>query len=252
MRRRVRRGPRGEGIERAEPFGEFDGSDAALAIEPTQKIRSRLVPFLRIAFQAAGDEVAIGVPSQCGLRHDVVEALHFGGEAAQAVKAPAMLALVDRLAKGLGLQEIDFLKIIRSGQRGGVLGFDLAGAGGENFVGRAHFDNVARLAAFDQAQDALAEEAAQALAGGAHGKPRATGEPANGKVEPKLALEAGVPEEVIIDGTVDNGQAQARNEKVFDLFACKFSVRFLVIHDLDPKRKVDGRSLVTRKRKDKD
>lgn len=110
----------------------------------------------------------------------------------------------------------------------------MAGAGGENFVGCAHLDNVARFAALDQAQNALAEEAAETLAGGAHGKPRATGEPANGKVEPKLALKAGVPEEMIIDGTVDDGQAKARNEKVFDLFAYKFSVGFLVLHGLDP------------------
>jgi len=106
---------RGEGIEGAEPFGEFNGGDAALAKEPTQKIGSRLVPFLGIAFQAAGDEVPIGVPSQSGLRHDMIKAVHFGGEAPQAVEAPAMLALMDRLAKGLSLEEIDFLKIMHSG-----------------------------------------------------------------------------------------------------------------------------------------
>ena len=73
----------------------------------------------------------------------MVKALHFGGEAAEAIKAPTVLALVDRLAKGLGLQKIGFLKIIRGRRRGGIVEFDLLGAASENFIGQAHFDNMA-------------------------------------------------------------------------------------------------------------
>lgn len=174
---------RSEGVERQKTHGKIDGGEAALAKEPAQKIGGRFVPFLRVALQAAGDEISIRVSSQCGLRHDMVQALHFRSEAAEAVKAPAVLALVDRLAKGLGLQEIGFLKIFPGGQRGGILGFDLLGAGlrGENFVGQAHFDNVVRFAALDQTQNALAKEAAQPLARGANGKTSSMGEPADRK-----------------------------------------------------------------------
>lgn len=162
----------------------------------------------------------------------MVEALHLGGEAAEAVKTPAVLAEVDRLAKGLGLQEIGFLKIIRRGQRGEILGFNLLGAASEDFARQAHFDNVACLAALNQAQNALAEEAAQALTGGADGKPCTLGEPAHRKVEAELSLEAAVPEKMKIDRAVDDGKAKARDKKVLDLFAHEFSVGFFGFHDL--------------------
>ena len=73
----------------------------------------------------------------------MIEASHLGGEAAEAVKAPSILALVNRLAESLGLQKIGLLKIIRRRQSGGIPGFDLLGAAGENFVGQAHFDSMA-------------------------------------------------------------------------------------------------------------
>jgi hypothetical protein len=127
----------GEGIDGAETRGKLDGGEAAFAKEPAQKIRGRFVPFLRIAFQAAGDEIPIAVLSQRSLRHDMVQASHLACEAAEAVKAPAVLTLVDRLAKGLGLQEIGLLEVICRRQRSGILGFDLvrAGSRGENFFG---------------------------------------------------------------------------------------------------------------------
>lgn len=78
---------------------------------------------------------------------------------------------------------------------------------------------MACFAALDQTQNALAEETAQALACGADGKPSALGEPAYGKMEPEFALKAAVPEKMIVDGTVDDGKAEARDEQVFDLFA---------------------------------
>lgn len=224
----------GEGVKRQKTRGKFDGGEAALAKEPAQKIRGRFVPFLRVAFQAARDEISIRVPSQCGLRHHMVQALHLGGEAAEAVKAPAVLALVDRLAKGLGLQEIGFLKIVPGGRLGGILGFDLLGAGRrrENFVGQAHFDNMARFAALDQTQNALAKEAAQPLPRGANGKASSMGEPADRKTEAELSLEATVPEKMKVNRAVDDRKAKARDEMVFDLFAHEFGVGFFGFHGL--------------------
>lgn len=127
----------GEGIEGVETRGKFDGGEAALAKEPAQKIRGWFVAFLRVAFQAAGDEIPITVLSQRSLRHDMVQASHLAGEATEAVKAPAIFALVDRQAKGLGLQEIGLLEVICRGQRGEIVGFDLvrAGSRGKNFFG---------------------------------------------------------------------------------------------------------------------
>lgn len=52
-----------ESVKRHKTRAKFDGGEAALAKEPAQKIRRRFVPFLGVAFQAAGDEISIGVPS---------------------------------------------------------------------------------------------------------------------------------------------------------------------------------------------
>jgi len=49
-------------------------------------------------------------------------------------------------------------------------------------------------------------------------------------VEPELALEAAVPEEMIIDASVDDREAQARDQQVFDLFAYEFSIGFFGFH----------------------
>ena len=50
-----------EGVEGLETRGKFDRSDTALAKEPAQKIRGRCVTFLRVAFEAAGDEISIRI-----------------------------------------------------------------------------------------------------------------------------------------------------------------------------------------------
>jgi len=86
----------------------------------------------------------------------MIKALHVGREAAQAIETAATLAVVERLAKRFGLQEIGLLEIIHRRQRRGVLGLDLAGSGGENFIRQADFDNVAGFAALNQAQNTLA------------------------------------------------------------------------------------------------
>jgi hypothetical protein len=97
---------------------------------------------------------------------------------------------------------------------------------------------VACFATLDQAQDALAEETAQALPRGADGKPSALGEPADRKTEAELSLEAAVPEKMKVNGAVDDGKAEARDEKVFDLFAHEFGIGFFGFHGWDPERKL--------------
>ena len=51
----------GEVVEGAKASGEFCGVQVALAVEAAEKIIGRLFSFLRIAFDAARDQVAVGI-----------------------------------------------------------------------------------------------------------------------------------------------------------------------------------------------
>src|SRR6266481_5130104 len=66
--------------------------------------------FERIAFEAGGDQVAIGVAPRPGAGHDVVEAVDAGVSAAQTIKTVAAFAEVDGLAQGAGLEEVEFFQ----------------------------------------------------------------------------------------------------------------------------------------------
>jgi hypothetical protein len=90
----------GEGVESAETAGEFDGGYPAFAMERAEKVGSRAATLVGIAFDAAGDEVAVGIILKFDPRNDVVEATHRGGEATAAIKAESALAVVDRIAQG--------------------------------------------------------------------------------------------------------------------------------------------------------
>jgi hypothetical protein len=83
----------------------------ALAVEPTEKIDGGALPFLRVAFEAGGDEVAVGIAPELHARHDMVEAAQAASEPTQAVKTEATLARMDDLAELLGLQEIGLLEV---------------------------------------------------------------------------------------------------------------------------------------------
>jgi len=50
-----------EGVEGAEAGGEFGGVQLSLAVEPAQKIVRWLFCFLRVAFYATRDQVAVGI-----------------------------------------------------------------------------------------------------------------------------------------------------------------------------------------------
>jgi len=65
----------GEGVEGAEAGGEFGGIQVALAVEPAEKIIGRLLSFLRVAFYATRNQVAVGIAPQPRPRHDVVQGL---------------------------------------------------------------------------------------------------------------------------------------------------------------------------------
>ena len=219
----------GEGVQGPEALGKLEGGQAAVAIELAEKVLRRLFPFLRIAFETAGDEVFVGIAPQLDAWHDVVEALNAAGGPAQTIKASASLARMDDLAEGFALQEIGLLEVGGAGQRrkGGF-------AGPGNLLGQAHLDHVTGFAAFDQAENALVEETAHRLTRGSDGEASTPGEPGNGKAEAELPFEAGMAQEMRIDRAVDDGEAEARDEIVFQVFPELFGVGFFVFHGLGP------------------
>src|SRR6266849_4488685 len=96
----------GEIFQGAEASVEFGGRQAALAVESAQKIRDRTVALARVAFDTAGNQVAVGIASEAHAWDDVVEALHVRRSAAKAVKAGPAFAIVNGFAERPGFQEI--------------------------------------------------------------------------------------------------------------------------------------------------
>jgi hypothetical protein len=239
----------GEGVESAEARVEFGGGQALLAIEGAEKVAGGTFAFLGIAFEATGNQVAVRVTAGLDARHDVVEALDARVNALETVKTVAAFAEVDGLAQGAGLEEVQPFQVNRSvrvdrkervgkgvsiggmGRAGGVAQGDGAGIRGANFIGQAHLEDVAGFAALDEAQRAKNGEAAHGFAHGTGADAEAAGDPGHGAVELEPSFEPGVAEEIEIDGAVDEGQAQARVEKVGELYPEKLEVQFFGFHD---------------------
>ena len=73
----------GEIFQGAKASVEFGGREAPLAVERAQKIRDRAVALARVAFDTAGNQVAVGIASEAHAGHNVVEAAHVSGSAAK-------------------------------------------------------------------------------------------------------------------------------------------------------------------------
>jgi len=113
----------GEGFEGAEAGVHFGGGEAAVAEEPAEKIGGRAFAFQRIAFEAARDQVAVGIRAALGERHDVVEDLDARVGASQAIETVAAFAEVDGLAESAGLEEVEVFEIDRwVGRAGSAIG----------------------------------------------------------------------------------------------------------------------------------
>jgi hypothetical protein len=226
----------GKVVEGTEAASEFRAGQVALAIQAAQEIGGGPPSFLRIALQTAGDKVAVGIAAELHLRNDVVDALHTGTQAAHAVEAAATFSGVNGLAKRMILHEVDILEVegIRP-LRGGVkarLERICTRNGARNFAGKKHMDNVAGLAALDQAQSAACDETADGGASATCREAHAAGEPAHGEGQAALAFEAAVTQEVQVDGLVDGVESEVRNDKVFELFPHEYGIEFLVFHDV--------------------
>src|SRR5260370_41001508 len=85
----------------------------------------------RIAFEAGGNQVAIGVAPRPDAGHDVVEALDARVGAAQAIKTVAAFAEVDGLAQGAGLEEVEAFEVEGLRGAGGAADGEGARHGGQ-------------------------------------------------------------------------------------------------------------------------
>ncbi len=205
-----------EGVEGAETGVEFGDGEAALAVEPAEKIGGGTLAFERITFETRGNQVAIGVAPRLDAGHDVVEALDSRVGAAQTIKTMAAFAKVDGLAQGPGLEEVKVFQVgglrvaVRAADGDGARHGGQAGTKAANLIGQEHANDVAGFAATDQAERTEDDEAADGFAHGAGADADAAGEPGHGEAELELAFETAVADEMRIDGAVGDGQAQPR------------------------------------------
>src|SRR5258708_39275983 len=96
----------GEVLQGAKACVEFGVRQAALAVERAEKIRGGTVALARVAFDTAGNQVAVRIASEAHAGHDVVEAPHLTGSAAKAVEAGPAFAIVNGFSERPGFQEI--------------------------------------------------------------------------------------------------------------------------------------------------
>src|ERR1700687_2456629 len=79
----------GEIVQGAEADTQFGVAQAAVAVEPAQKLLGRALRFLRVAFQTARHQVSIGILSQLRSRHNMVEAPPVLGDPPRTIEAAA-------------------------------------------------------------------------------------------------------------------------------------------------------------------
>src|SRR6266446_4006670 len=147
------------------------GISSTKQVEPAEKIVFWLLSFLRVAFDATRNQVAVGIAPLPYPRHDVVQALDRRRRPAHTVEALAALARVDGLSQRRVLQKVCLLDVNR---RAGARPIFLDGDSGPvldaiqllsaNLLGQPHLDHVPRLAPLDQAHSALGHESAHRLA----------------------------------------------------------------------------------------
>jgi hypothetical protein len=233
----------GEGFQGAQAGFEFGGGYAAQSIEGAQKIFGGSFSLLGIAFDAAGDQIAVGIASSAGKRDDMIEDSPAHGEPPQAIKALAALAHMNGLAAAAHLQEIHLLEVAAAEPPGEADGDWALGRRGVYLLRQKDFGQVASLGAVDQAQGALGSETAHGLASGLVREVNTAGETGNRKTELALACETAMPQEMGVDHALRKIEAQARHEIIFEPFPEKFGVRFIVFHGLGSKEERKSRSL---------
>src|SRR5216684_2407754 len=168
----------GKIFQGAKASVEFGGRQAPQAVEGAQKIRGGTVTLARVAFETAGNQVAVGIASQAHAWHDVVEAPHVRGIAAKAVKARPAFAIVNGFAERPGFQEIRAFEGRGRGLPGGLCGHQraiFARADRADLLRQAHLSQMAALAAFEHAQSPQLIEPAHRLARRSDGETQSAG-----------------------------------------------------------------------------
>jgi len=94
--------------------------------------------------------------------------------------------------------------------------------------------DVTGLAAFDQAQRPMVEEAMQPVARGSNAETYAMGKPRDRKADTHLAFQAAVPQQKGVDRMVNHRQLELWNDIVVELFPHTSSIEFVVVHVFYP------------------
>jgi hypothetical protein len=220
----------GEVVERLETANQLDAGYTAFTVEGAQKVGGRALALAGVAFPAARDQVAVRVGTELGARYDVVEALYFLADAAEAVKADAPFAGMNGPAVLGSAHKIDFLEVTAGGRRNGRERLGSASSAG-NLFRKPNVHHVTGFAALDQTQCAVLHEPPQRGAYSIHGNPKIPRHPNHGKTKARLALQAAVPEKMVINGSVGGGEAQTRGKSVLELLADKFGVGLFGFHE---------------------
>ena len=237
-----------EGFEGAEAGGEYRGGETAFAKEAAEEVGSRLVGFAHVAFDTAGDEVAIGVAAEMHLRHDVIQALVALFQATQAVEAGVAFTGIDGVAQGRRGEEVEFVDCGRGGpqerrsfrQATEQRPIVRAAKPNTNLSGQEHFDEVAFEVAFDQAKRAALGKATHGRASRVTANTDTLGEPCLNEVDAMPAFEAGVTKEMGIDGAVDDVETELRYDNIIDLFPHLCRIRQFRFHDGSPVKRDSG------------
>src|SRR5258708_11978157 len=104
----------GEGIQGAEAGGKLDLGQAALAMQPPEKICRGEIVFLAVAFLTAGNQVAPGIVPELCKRDDVIQAAGCGSNAAQAIKAAPAFSPVHDPSQLLPFQRVQIVHLAHS------------------------------------------------------------------------------------------------------------------------------------------
>ena len=218
--------------------------------------------FTGVAFAARRDQVAVSVGTELGARYDVVEALHLRIDETETVKADAPFAGMDGPSVLGSAHKIDFLEVAAVRRRNGRARFGSASESAGNLFRKPNVHHVTGFAALDQTQCAVLHEPPQGGAYSIHADAKTPRHPNKGKTKARLAFKAAVPEKMVINGSVGDGETQARSESVLELLADKFGVGLFGFHDVIREREwsteqrqrrntenTEARALSTRRKK---
>jgi hypothetical protein len=219
----------GEGVQGAQAAFEFGRGDAALAEEAAQKIFGGHFSLAGVAFDAAGNEITVGIAASAGQRDDMIEGAAATDEAPETIKTTAAFALVKSVTPAADLQEVQLLKVGGAGPPGEAHGHRTVERLVAYLVRQKDFGQVAGLGAVEEADSALGGEAAYGEANGAVRQADAARKKMNGKAELAPAFETAMAEEMGVHHTLGKIEAEARHEFIIELFPEETGIGFSVV-----------------------